>query len=294
MQMTASGSGEKGTMAQESASIWHGEGDYDILGESPRLRKHGKPWLCQRLAALPEIDRPVVVDFGCWSGRHLRMLEQVASSCATEKSHARETVIGIDEPFADARVAEARKANPGVQVYDTGIKNTGLGASSVDAGICWRVLHNLVKPNELVAAITEIHRVLREGAPLVVAVRAALPGMVTRSAWPADTRLAVNKNTPPEPQTDAAEPPVPVLQRTYSQVGERSDLYFTHRACHEFFSSYGFDVWGVERFAEEELVDIARLSNEYWMVFMTCNKDRSVGQVRAGQWLSHPGDGSYI
>jgi SAM-dependent methyltransferase len=253
-----------------SGNIWHGGDDYDILGESKQLRDVGEPWLYERLKGLGQ-RRPVVVDFGCWSGRHLRLLERVAASCAEYPDQARESVIGIDEPFAEARVAEARTANPGFQVFNTGIANTGLGASSVDAGICWRVLHNLVEPGELTSAIFEIRRVMRHGAPLVVAVRASFPWM--------------------EAAEEEHAPPIPVLHRTYAATGERTDLYFGARACRDFFWFYGFDIdCPVAAFQEPELVHGHRLSNTYWMISMTCNKKRGIGEVAPGRWIFHPGD----
>jgi SAM-dependent methyltransferase len=252
-----------------TGNIWHRGEDYDILGESDALRDEGVPWLCEQLKRL-KVERPVVVDFGCWSGRHLRLLESVAAYCSKFPEQARESVIGIDEPFAKERVAEARRTNPGFQVFDTGIANTGLGASSVDAAICWRVLHNLTGPGELIAAVAELRRVLRHAAPLVVAVRAAFVWM-----------------EPPDPAHAA---PIPVLHRTYSTSGDRDDLYFTDRACRDFFWFYGFEVDRVERFTERELVQGHPLENAYWMVMMLFNKERRIGEVAPGRFIYHPGD----
>jgi SAM-dependent methyltransferase len=252
-----------------TGNIWHGGDDYDILGESRQLREGGEGWLRETLGRLGE-RRPVAVDFGCWSGRHLRLLERVAAACAEFPDQARESVIGIDEPFAEARVAEARRANPGFQIFDSGIANTGLGASSVDAGICWRVLHNLVEPGELTAAVGEIRRVMRHGAPLVAAVRAAVPWMTAADS--------------------GREAPIPILQRTYSATGERTDLYFSERACRDFFWFYGFEVADVELFREPELLHGHQLTNDYWMIKMTCDKERGVGEVERGRFISHPGD----
>jgi SAM-dependent methyltransferase len=257
------------TTLNRTGNIWHRGEDYDILGESEPLRDVGVDWLIEKIVELG-VQRPLLVDFGCWSGRHLRLLERVGRECSEYKDQARETVVGIDQPFAKERVAEARRAHPGFQVFDTGIANTGLGASSVDAAICWRVLHNLTAPGELTAAIAEFRRVLRDRAPLIVAVRAAFSWMDS------------------EDRTRSA--PVPVLARTYSTTGDRDDMYFSERACHDFFSFYGFDVEHVDRFEERELVNGHPIENDYWMIRMTFAKTRAIGQIAAGEFIYHPGE----
>jgi SAM-dependent methyltransferase len=230
-------------------SIWRSGGDYDISGASTYLRQLGAPFLSSQLAASDELDaeRPVLVDFGCWSGRHLRLLERVAESNGSTTGDARERVIGIDEPHARERLEEAMKTYRGFQISDCGIATTGLGTSSVDGGLCWRVLHNLTELGELRDALVEIRRVLKDGAPMVVAVRAAQRWMLS-------------------------DAPFPVAYRTHSLGTERDDMYFTEAACRTMFPLYGFRVEDLTQIEEGERYRGHEATNTYWMIFLILDK----------------------
>lgn len=229
-------------------SFWRSGTDYDIESESRQLRLFGEPFLIDYLQSEDlNPGKPLTVDFGCWSGRHLQLLERVASRDSKD-SYAKNRVIGIDEPFAKERLNQARKAYRDFAIFDEGIGSTGLPSSSVDAAISWRVLHNLVKPGEWTNALTEIRRVLKHGAPMVIAVRAA-------HSW-------MRQNAP-----------VPLLYRTFSYGVDRDDLYFSEEACYAMFRFYGFDIpFRAERFSEEEVIDGVRVKNDYWMVTLICDK----------------------
>lgn len=234
-------------------SFWRSGRDYDAGGESKTLSGLGEPFLIDSLKADGlNSKRPTVVDFGCWSGRHLQLLERVAESGGLPPGKAKDRVIGIDEPFAKERLNEARRAYRGFAIFDRGIATTGLPASSVDAAISWRVLHNLTQQGEWTNVLTEIRRVLKHNAPLVVAVRAAQEWM-------------------------AMGAPVPIIYRTYSSKVDRDDLYFSEEACYSIFRFYGFDVpYKAERFTEEEIIDGTLVNNEYWLLCLVCNKRREL------------------
>ena len=232
-----------------STSFWRSGKDYDIEAESRQLQQWGEPFLIHTLQVSDTLEhrRPLVADFGCWSGRHLRLLERVAESGHLE-ANAHLRVIGIDEQFAAERLREAHRAYQGFQISDSGIAHTGLPASSVDASISWRVLHNLVLPGEWSKTLIELRRVMKHGAPLVVSVRAALNWM--------------DQNAP-----------TPHLYRTFSYGMDRDDLYFSERACYEMFRMYGFETpYRAERFVEEEIVEGVRVQNVYWMLCLVANK----------------------
>lgn len=230
------------------SSFWRSGTDYDIESESRQLRKLGEPFLADYLESDSlNHQRPLVVDFGCWSGRHLQLLERVAER-GGKSDFAKNRVIGIDEPFAEERIAQARRAYKGFEIFNSGIGSTGLPPSSIDVAISWRVLHNLTKPGEWTRALSEIRRVLKHDAPLIIAVRAVHDWM----------------------QQDA---PVPLLYRTYSYGIDRDDLYFSEGACYAMFRFYGFEVpYRVERFSEEEVINGVRIKNDYWMVPLVCKK----------------------
>lgn len=230
------------------SSFWRSGVDYDIESESKQLRKLGEPFLIDRLQSENlNYKKPITVDFGCWSGRHLQLLERVAESSG-KSDYAKTRVIGIDEPFAQERLNQARRAYRDFAIFDEGIGATGLPPSSVDAAISWRVLHNLVKDGEWTRVIGEMRRVLKHDAPVIVAVRAAHGWM---------------------PQ----DAPVPLKYRTYSYGLDREDLYFSEAACYAMFRFYGFEIpYRIERFSEEEVIDGIRVRNDYWMVPLVCKK----------------------
>lgn len=230
-------------------SFWRSGNDYDIESESSHLKKYGEPFIVKSLKSEHlNSRRPLLVDFGCWSGRHLQLLERVAEKADPSRADVKDRVIGIDEPFAKERLDEARRAHRGFTILDKGIAKTGLPSSSVDAAISWRVLHNLTVPGEWTNALMEIRRVLKHGAPFVVAIRSTRPWM----------------------QQDA---PVPLLYRSYSAGVDRDDLYFSKKACGEMFKMYGFKIpFEPLLFTEGEVVNGERRLNDYWLLRLICNK----------------------
>jgi SAM-dependent methyltransferase len=253
------------------SGFWRSGTDYDIESESLQLRRFGEPFLIEFLNS-EELNykKPITVDFGCWSGRHLQLLERDAETDG-KSEYAKNRVIGIDEPFAKERIRQARRAYRDYAIFDEGIRSTGLPSSTVDAAISWRVLHNLIKPGEWTAALLEMKRVLKHGAPFVVAVRATQEWMTQNS-------------------------PIPLIYRTFSYGVDRDDLYFSESACYATFRFYGFDIpFKAERFSEEEIIDGTRVKNDYWMVALLCNKripyiEYGVGEVP----YSTPVDSEFI
>ena len=221
-------------------NIWHSGKDYDIGGESIILKEKGVPFIKSILKDDPGLNNsdPSIVDFGCWSGRHVKLLKRIARD--------KGEVIGIDAPFAKDRLTEAKNTYKGIEFKDTGILDTQLSPSSIDAAICWRVLHNLTILGEFTAAILEFKRVLKNGAPLVIAVRAILDWM--------------------------SNAPTPLIYRTYYNGGEREDLYFSEDAISTVFPQYGFIINNYEFIHEDELIDKKRLTNNYWMINLICTK----------------------
>jgi SAM-dependent methyltransferase len=236
-----------------SNSFWESPKSYDAGGESAILREHGEPYLTEVLQATKGLDltRLRLVDFGCWSGRHLPLLERVAHTAGGDAAHSR--VIGIDRPEARERLAEARATytDPHFEIRDTGITATGLAPSCVDAAICWRVLHNLTQLREISRALCHLRRVLRGQAPLVAAVRASQPWM----------------------ESPHEEAPFPVVHRSYWIGGEREDLYFTQRAARSLFELYGFIVDSIEPFTEPEWFDEQKIENPYWLLLLRKDQD---------------------
>lgn len=231
------------------ASFWRSGIDYDIGSASAQLSEYMSPFFSDKLSS-DALDgyKPLLVDFGCWSGRHLRLLERVAAQ--KSQFDTRDRVIGIDEIFAKPRLEEARRAYKEFEIWDKGIANTGLPASSVDGAISWRVLHNLIQPGEITATVSEIKRVLKHDAPFIISVRATKDWM----------------------QQDA---PIPLQHRSYTLGTERDDFYFSENACYAMFNYYGFDIpFKAKRFTEEEVVDGVRISNDYWMLCLVNNKRR--------------------
>lgn len=237
-------------------SFWRSGKDYDIESESLQLRRLGEPFLLDFLRSENlNYHKPIAVDFGCWSGRHLQLLERVAEYGAGKSDFAKQRVIGIDEPFARERLKQARRAYRGFEIFDSGISSTGLPSSSVDAAVSWRVLHNLTQAGEWTQVLSEINRVLKHDAPIVVSVRATQPWM----------------------QQGA---PLPLLYRTYSYGVDRDDLYFSEAACYAMFRFYGFKIpFKAERFTEEEIIDGVRVKNDYWMLALVCDKRPGIESI---------------
>jgi SAM-dependent methyltransferase len=210
--------------------------------------KYGVPFIEESLVNNSmNVKHPVLVDFGCWSGRHLKLLQNIAEGVSGKTSD--NSVIGVDEEFAEERLKEARKLNKAAHLMNTGISTTGLPSSSIDGAISWRVLHNLIQPGEWTKAITEIKRVLKHGAPLVVSVRAT-------QGWMAD------------------DTPVPLLYKTFTPSTDRDDLYFSEATCYSMFRFYGFDIpYKAVLFEEGETVNGTKITNEYWMIYLICNKE---------------------
>lgn len=78
-----------------TGDFWHGHEDYDIGNEpSPYLMTHGRVFLHRHLPT-----NPTLADFGCWGGRHLKLLYGLTGSDGK--------VVGIDGPWAWARLADA-------------------------------------------------------------------------------------------------------------------------------------------------------------------------------------------
>ena len=221
-------------------NLWHSGKDYDIGGESQILREKGVPFITNILADDPGINKndPTIVDLGCWAGRHIKLLKRIAGNDGV--------VFGLDAPFAKERLNEARNTYKGIEFKDTGLMETRLSASCVDAAICWRVLHNLTILGEFTAALLEFNRILKNGAPIVIAVRATENWMLNA--------------------------PTPLIYRNYHNGGEREDLYFSEEAISLVFPQYGFQVHDHELVQEGELVDHERITNNYWMLYLTCTK----------------------
>lgn len=219
--------------------FWHRHGSYDI-GRQPDsyLVSHGRAFLLRHVPRSPRL-----ADFGCWGGRHLDILSQIAGSEGE--------TIGIDGPWAWERLGEAvavaRKLGSNVKVIQQDLDDLhDLATESVHGGICWRVLHNLTRPGELDAALWEINRVLVPGSPLVVAVRAAISEIHDMDFdFPQLTRT-----TP--------SPIAPV----------RCDLYFTRRSAEVSFKRSGFKIVEVLEVLEGESIDGQEIENRYLAIHM--------------------------
>lgn len=222
------------------SNIWHTGHDYDSGFASAMLRKNGIPFMREVLHETPELKNPeqgaFLADFGCWAGRHIGLLKELSG----EKGQ----VFGIDEEFAKERLEAASNTyRERVQFIDQGIAQTKLSPYSIDGAICWRVLHNMTRRGELSQALTTITKLLKPGAPFVVAVRKAFDWI-------------------------SQECDQPQLLRTFQQDGEREDLYFTERSIVRLFGIYDFGVEEIISFSEDELVDSVTVINDYFMVKM--------------------------
>lgn len=227
------------------ANIFQSSQDYDIGGESRKLRAVGVPFM-QDVLTPADGDTPLcLADFGCWSGRHLPLLRELAGESGK--------VIGIDGPWAKTRLAKAEETYDihRATLIQSRLEQVELPENSVHGGICWRVLHNLTTRGELTAVLQRLHKLLVNDAPFVIAVRAA-------HSW-------------------MPEATVPVSFRSYLHHTERDDLYFSASSIQNTFTQQGFLVHWVETFHEGELVNDQRVYNEYHVVGLTCTKSKTGG-----------------
>ena len=120
----------------DRTNYWNRIDNYDIGGEAePYVSGPGAKFFRQHLRG-----RPVLVDFGCWGGRHLALLRELAGSGGR--------VVGTDGPWAWERLTEARDLvndTPGLnaEIQQQRLENLDrFETESVDGALCWRVLHN--------------------------------------------------------------------------------------------------------------------------------------------------------
>lgn len=183
-------------------------------------------------------ERPRLADFGCWTGRNLSVLLDLAKPYGQ--------VYGVDGSWAKDAVQVVRQKTPTVRVVEASLSSLPFPNGNFSGALCWRVLHNQTNPGALAETLREFHRVLRPHSPLVVAVRAALP------KWG---------------ESDC----VPVLRRT----GTREDLYFSRPALESTFGTAGFAVQHAELILEGEEVDGHAVMNRYWAVHLLRESDPS-------------------
>ena len=228
---------------KDRTNYWSRSENYDIGGEAEEhVKGPGIAFLRQHLR-----PRPLLVDFGCWGGRHLWLLRELAGSGGR--------VVGTDGPWAWERLAETRdlvNATPGLnaEIQQQRLENLdAFETESVDGALCWRVLHNLTEPGALEMALRELNRVLARGSPLLVAVRAVQPDMQKK-----------------EEETF----PLPQLMRTRpgSDAGEREDFYFTREAVKTVFTQWGFQVCHIEDTPGSEMWQGTRLDHLYLAVHL--------------------------
>lgn len=180
------------------------------------------------------------IDFGCFRGRNIPVL--------TEVMGGEDGIIGIDIPWAEPFMEEARQAFPKVTFMVSPLHQLEkIPDGSVSCGFSWRVLHNITGLGLLTRTLLELYRILTPQAPFIIAVRAAHDYM--------------DQNRP-----------VPQLERTYLECGgEREDLYFTEpslRVFSPFFTFHGAEI------IKERCTLVGKLgaieeTNVYWMLLLT-------------------------
>ncbi|MCA9700584.1 MAG: class I SAM-dependent methyltransferase [Myxococcales bacterium] len=218
-------------------SIFHSAGDYSLGDElDPYVTHEGFPFIGKHVET-----GCTLADFGCWGGRHLEGLREIAGPDGK--------ILAIDGGWAFERLATLY-AKPLVSADDSIVEVRIMGVSdldefddgTIDGAICWRVLHNLTEPGELERTLRGFNRVMVRGAPLLVATRAA------------DGELHDNDLSVPQY----------CRSRPIEGGPERGDLYFTEAAVRTVFSAAGFRVEGVDACEGHETVRGQRLSNRYW------------------------------
>lgn len=183
----------------------------------------GRDFLAAHLNGEPR----VLVDFGTWTGRNLPPLLALAGAGGT--------VIGYDHPNAAPAVATARQTHPTVTFCEGTLTELPFADGEITGALCWRVLHNLKEPHALGRALAEFRRVLRQGAPFLVSVRAT-----------------------------GEEHPEPAFVRSHNPTGVvRWDLCFSELACEVVFVRAGFELVHEELVTEVGCSDGEPYANTY-------------------------------
>lgn len=134
---------------------WWGGGEYQI-GDQPSPHVAGP---CLKFLRRETKNGPLA-DIGVLGGRNLPPLLALGGE-----------VVATDTAEAGAALAKARQRFPKVHFITTLITALPFGDGTLGGALCWRVLHNITNPRELVMAWAELNRVLAPNAPLVIAVR---------------------------------------------------------------------------------------------------------------------------
>ncbi len=218
------------------ANFWCGGAkDYNI-GSAPSryVSTKGKNFLAEHLSG-----RGRVADFGCWTGRNIPVLSELAGTDGE--------VVGVDGPWARQQMTKAKTNNPTARIVEACLVKMGVFPDGhFDGATCWRVLHAISEPGEFDSALAELHRVLRPDAPLLVAVR----GQTSQDLGPTPIRRTLpNGNS-----------------------GTRTDLYFSPKSLQRAFGRAGFHIRQTEFISEGEMVDDHRVTNYYWVVHLIKRK----------------------
>lgn len=203
---------------------WWGGGVYDIGGDpSPYVVADGFGFLQVHYRGGP------VADMGCWTGRHIPVLDRLGG-----------TVEGIDRLLAGEMLAQAAQAHRGVRFRNYHLQDMrALEDGYYGAALIWRVLHNM-RISVLTSAVSEIARVLRAGAPVVVAVRA---------------------------EKAEVQGSRPMSRITGGEGKEREDLYFTRASIDTVLGGL-FTIAHTELITEGEWVDDHYRENVYWVAHL--------------------------
>jgi len=219
------------------APFWGGE-DYLAPGEaSAHVSNKGRNFFKKHLSSA---DHMLIGDLGCWCGRHVGILLELARGGR---------VVGIDHSTASPRVMEAQRRHPEATYKIADLtQRLPLADGDLSGVLCWRVLHNIHWQGGLLRAQQELFRILKPEAPVVMAVRAPTKDMLAEGLISEYSKM-------------------PRVLRTFTAVNDRVDIYFTKPSIEAVFG-YRFQVEEVELIEESEVIDGLMFTHPYWAVHM--------------------------
>jgi ubiquinone/menaquinone biosynthesis C-methylase UbiE len=146
-------------MAPSKAEI---RATYERIADSfAATRREPWPEVASFIESLPRASR--VLDLGCGNGRHARVLARRGHhAVAVDFSHRLLVIGGTESPEKAHRMA--------IEWVEGEATNLPFQDASFGAALCVALLHHLPAPSDRSAALSELRRVLRRGAPVLVSV----------------------------------------------------------------------------------------------------------------------------
>ncbi len=146
-------------MAPSKAEI---RATYERIADSfAATRREPWPEVDSFIESLPRASR--VLDLGCGNGRHARVLARWDHRAVAVDFSRRLMTIGRRETRGEGhRIA--------IEWVEGDATDLPFQDASFDAALCVALVHHLPTPSDRIAALSELRRVLRGGAPALVSV----------------------------------------------------------------------------------------------------------------------------